>query len=448
MVLLNRAVLEHGDMATVQIKLPPKLLDVFSGKADYRGAYGGRGSGKTRNFAAMTAAKAIQFASTGRSGLIICAREYMNSLADSSFSEVRSAIAEYDWMVPYFDIGEKYIRTIDGSVTYAFCGLRRNISSIKSKSRVRLLWVDEAENVPESAWSNAINTVREDGAEIWVTWNPERETSATNQRFIFNPPSRSKIIKLNWQDNPFFSETLNRKRLDDLANRPETYDHVWEGDFVKSMAGAYFAKPLLEAKSEGRIGHIGPDPLMTNRAYWDIGGTGANADACAIWIVQFINGEIRVLDYYEAVGQPLASHVEWLRANGYGNAQCILPHDGAANDKVFATSYQQALRSAGFDVIVKPNMGKGAALRRIEAVRRVMPQVRFNEKKTDAGRQALGWYHEKRDDVRNIGYGPEHDWASHGADAFGLMAVDYLDGAGQSNRPVNIDSVFSYETMY
>lgn len=93
-------------------------------------------------------------------------------------------------------------------------------------------------------------------------------------------------------------------------------------------------------------------------------------------------------------------------------------------------SYESALRSAGFDVRVIPNMGAGAATARIEAVRRLFPAMWFNESTTEAGRDALGWYHEKRDDTRGIGLGPDHDWSSHAADAYGLMAIDYASRPG------------------
>jgi hypothetical protein len=69
--------------------------------------------------------------------------------------------------------------------------------------------------------------------------------------------------------------------------------------------------------------------------------------------------------------------------------------------------------------------GSGAAAMRIEAVRRIFPRCWFNEPTTEAGRGALGFYHEKKDDQRDVGLGPEHDWSSHAADAFGLMAIDY-----------------------
>ena len=118
-------------------------------------------------------------------------------------------------------------------------------------------------------------------------------------------------------------------------------------------------------------------------------------------------------------------HIGWLRDNGYGKAYCVLPHDGATHDKVHDVSYESALTAAGFDVEVVPNQGKGAAMLRVEAARRLFPIMWFNEDSTEAGRDALGWYHEKRDEERGIGLGPDHDWASHGADAFGLVAVSY-----------------------
>jgi phage terminase large subunit len=249
-----------------------------------------------------------------------------------------------------------------------------------------------------------------------------------------DPPAESKFVELNWRDNPWFPSTLNKKRLADKEKRPDQYDHIWEGDFVSVVEGAYFAKALTEAKAQGRIGNVARDPLMTVRAVWDIGGTGAKADACAIWIVQFVGREIRVLDYYEARGQELSAHVMWLREKGYAKALCILPHDGKTHDRVYSVSYESALKEAEFDVVVVPNQGAGAANMRIESARRMFPSIWFNAGTTEAGRDALGWYHEKRsDDDRNIGLGPDHDWSSHGADAFGLMCVVYEEP--QTNTP-------------
>lgn len=382
----------------------------------------------------MAAVYGVRFAQANMPGVIVCGREFMNSLDDSSMAEIKAAIYADEWLTANYDVGEKYIRTKDRRIEFAFIGLRHNLDSIKSKSRIRLLWVDEAEPVSDAAWMKAIPTVREENAEIWATWNPERKASATHKRFRLDPPKDAKIVRLNWQDNPWFPDTLNRTRLEDKEKRPDQYDHVWEGDFVSVVEGAYYAAALATAKRQNRITRVPLDPLMSVRAYWDIGGTGAKADATAIWIAQFVGKTINILDYYEAVGQPLATHVQWLRERGWGKAMCVLPHDGETHDKVYSVSYESALQQAGFETDVIPNQGKGAAKMRIEAGRRLFPAIWFNEATTEAGRDALGWYHEKKsEDDRNVGLGPNHDWSSHGADAFGLLCVAYE--APAKNKP-------------
>lgn len=409
-----------------RVKIPSKLGPVFDGPARYRGAYGGRGSGKTRSFAMMTAVRGAELSRAGEQGIILCGREYMNTLDESSMAEVKTAIESEPWLAAHYDVGEKYIRTKDRRIEYAFIGLHHNLDSIKSKARIRILWVDEAEPVTEGAWQKAIPSVREHGSEIWVTWNPERKTSPTHKRFRIDPPQNSKIVELNYRDNPWFPAVLDAERLEDQRKRPEYYEHIWEGGFRVVAEGAYYAKSLLTAKQEGRIGRVPRDPLMATRAFFDIGGTGAKADAVSIWIAQFIGREIRVLDYYEAVGQPLATHVEWLRERGYAKAEIFLPHDGTTHDNVYGVTYESALRAAGFtSVKVITNQGAGAAMQRIEASRRVFPAIWFNAETTEPGREALGAYHEKIDEKRDIGLGPHHDWASHGADSFGLMCICY-----------------------
>ena len=140
--------------------------------------------------------------------MIVCGREYMNSLDDSSMAEVKAAILDEPWLAEHFDLGEKYIRTKDGRISYAFIGLRHNLDSIKSKAKIHLLWVDEAEPVSETAWQKTVPTVREHESEIWVTWNPERKNSSTHKRFRLNPPKGSKIVELNYRDNPAFPDVL------------------------------------------------------------------------------------------------------------------------------------------------------------------------------------------------------------------------------------------------
>lgn len=401
--------------------IPPKLVQLFSGKARWRISHGGRGSGKTRSFAKMTAVRAHMFALEGRRGTILCAREFQVSIAKSSFVEVKAAIESSSWLRQHFDIGKEFIRHKSGLVDYVFEGLRHNTENLKGIAHILLAWVDEAEPVQEEVWAKLAPTVREPGSEIWVTFNPASERSATNQRFIVNPTERMKVVEMNYLDNPWFPPDLEADRLEDQELRPDTYDHIWNGKYKKIVTGAYYAKLLQKANEQGRITDLNVDPLMAVRAFWDIGGTGAKADATAIWIAQFVGEKIKVLDYYEAQGQDMATHVNWLRANDYGHAECYLPHDGAHGEKVFDTSYEKALREAGFSVRVVPNQGKGAAMKRVEAGRRWLPRTWFDKERTQGGREALAAYHEKRDEERGIGLGPNHDRFSHGSDAAGLM---------------------------
>lgn len=419
------------DSTSAQIAIPPKLIPLFIGPADVRGSYGGRGSAKTRTFAKMAAVRGYMFGGSGESGIILCARQFMNSLDDSSLEEVKRAIEEEPFLAAYYAVGEKYIKSRDGRIAFTFAGLDRSIESVKSKGRILLCWVDEAEPVTAEAWSILIPTLREEGdnwnAELWVTWNPKRKTAAVESRFRNTQDPLIRVVEMNWRDNPKFPAKLERERQRDLLERPDQYRHIWEGEYVSVIEGAYYAKHLTEAKAQGRIGNVAADPLMTIRLICDIGGTGARADAFTIWACQFVGREIRWLNYYEAVGQPLASHLEWARGQGYtpARAQFWLPHDGDSNDKVYDVSYASALRAAGYTVTVVPNQGKGAAMARIEAARRLFPAMWFNASTTQGGLDAIGWYHEKKDDVRQIGLGPNHDWSSHGADSFGLGAVVY-----------------------
>jgi phage terminase large subunit len=412
---------------TLTIDVPDKLAPVFEGPARYRGAHGGRGSGKTRSFAKMAAARAARYAAAGKRGIILCCREFMNTLADSSFSEVKEAIESDPLLEAAFDVGKEYIRTRDGRVEFSFVGLRHNIGSVKSKALILLCWVDEAERVSEAAWQVLIPTVREDDSEIWVTWNPERKGSATDKRFRGTRDADTKIVEVNWQDNPWFPKVLNDERKRDERDRPDQYAHIWDGDYATSAPGAYYAWSLLQAKASGRIKSLAVDPLLTIRTHHDIGGRGAKADAYSIWVSQWVGAKIKVIDHYTAQGQPLSAHVLWLKTRGYENAEIVLPHDGD-NEGGPSESWADAWRAAGFrSVKVIPNQGQGAAMYRIEQARRWFGRMEFDEENTVEGRISLGMYAPKISKETGADLGPNHDLYSHDADAFGLMACDYRE---------------------
>ncbi|WP_272682868.1 PBSX family phage terminase large subunit [Providencia sp. PROV119] len=222
-------------MTVARIEIPPKLIPAFEGNYRYRCSHGGRGSAKTRTFALMTAIRGYMAAMNGQSGVILCAREYMNSLEESSMEEVKQAIRSVPWLNDFYELGEKYIRTKCRSVSYVFAGLRHNLDSIKSKARILIAWVDEAESVSETAWTKLTPTVREAGSEIWVTWNPEKDGSATDKRFRKEPPDNAIIVEMNYDDNPWFPSVLEEERLNDQARLDAaTYAWIWEGAYLEN----------------------------------------------------------------------------------------------------------------------------------------------------------------------------------------------------------------------
>ena len=403
---------------TLAIDVAPVFRPLLD-KARYKGAHGGRGSGKSQFFADLMIATALR--KPGFRGL--CCREIQKSLKESAKRLLEQKIQTLG-LGTLFEVQEAQIKTPGGGVI-VFAGLQDHTAeSIKSYEGFDVAWIEEAQTVSPKSLQLLRPTIRSPGSELWFSWNPRRKVDPVDKMLRGESlPTDAIVVKANWDSNPWFPEELEQERLDCQRTEPDQYEHIWEGDYISVASGAYYAAALTKAKQNKRIANVSADPLMAYRAYWDIGGTGAKADACSIWIAQFIGKEIRVLDYYEAQGQPLGAHVQWLRDNGYEKAECFLPHDGSTNDKVYDVSFESALRAAGFSVTVIPNQGTGAASKRIEAARRLFPSIWFNESTTQAGRDALGWYHEKRDNERGIGLGPNHDWASHAADAFGLMAV-------------------------
>lgn len=409
--------------------------------ARYKAVWGGRGSGKSYNFADML----IRWCLVHPGTRWLCVREIQKSLKESAKFLIESELER-------FGLGERDgFRKLDdriiapGNGVIVFAGMQDHTAeSIKSYEGFDGAWVEEAQSLSDRSMTLLRPTIRAEGSEIWLGWNPRRKSDPVEQIFRQGqPPTGSIVIRANWSDNPWFPAVLDQERRDCLANDPDNYEHIWEGGYQVVVKGAYYAQALARARTDGRIGFYPPDPLMTYRVSVDIGGVGAKADAFSMWVAQWIGREIRLLNAYEAQGQEAGEHIAWLRANGYtpGRATIYLPHDGSAQKGPTRGSWETTFRDAGYSVIIVPNQGAGAASKRIEAARRLFPRMTFNAKTTETGREAIGAYHEKIHKELGVGLGPEHDWASHSADAFGLMAVAYREPKPDKSRPLATPTV-------
>jgi phage terminase large subunit len=358
--------------------------------ARYKGAWGGRGSGKSHFFASLC----VEEHGNQRGRLTVCIREIQKSLKESAKRTIEAqlrlhGLSEADGFCSYAD---RIATPGDGMII--FVGVQNHTAeSLKSLEGYHCAWVEQAEMLSQASFDILRPTIRAKNSELWFSWNPRRRADPVDAFF------RQGVMPTN------------------------------------AVCGAYYAASLTAAKGSGRISRCYAEPLLPLKAFWDIGGTGAKADNTVIWIAQFVGREIRMLDYYEAQGQPLATHVQWLRKQKYEDALMVLPHDGAAHDKVHAVSYESELQRAGFETQVVPNQGRAAAAQRIEAARRLFPRIWFNQATTQAGIDALGAYHAKRDEQRLVDLGPEHDWSSHCADAFGMLCIAYEEPVSRPDRP-------------
>jgi phage terminase large subunit len=416
-------------LSTLRLETPRAFAPLLA-PARYKGAHGGRGSGKSHFFAEMLVEDCLS--EPGMAA--VCIREVQKTLAQSSKRLIENKIAKMG-VGSSFRVYEDKIAT-PGDGIIIFQGMQNHTAeSIKSLEGFKLAWIEEAQTLSTRSLTLLRPTIRAEGSQIWASWNPRRKSDAIDEFLRGQAMDGAVVVQANWRDNPWFPSELDAERRLDQERYPDRYEHIWEGDYVRAFEGAYFAKVLADAKAANRIGNVAADPLLPIRAYFDLGGSGASADAMAIWLVQFVGQEIRVLDYIEGVGQVLGYYVSELRRRGYDDTLMIrLPHDGVNENNVTGKRYEEHFRDAGFgNVTVIKNLGRGAAAMRIEAVRRVFPKVWFNEATTEAGRDALGFYHERKDENRNVGLGPEHDWSSHAADAFGLMAIDYEEPGRTSN---------------
>ena len=340
-------------MTAINLEIPPKLIPVFEGEARYRGSYGGRGSAKTRTFAKMTAVRGYMWAEAGISGLILCGREFMNSLSESSFEEISQAIKAEPWLNAYYDVGERYIRTKNRLIDYGFAGLRHNLDSIKSKARILLCWVDEAEGVSDTAWMKLIPTVREDDSEIWVTWNPEIEESATDIRFRRNMPTDAKIVELNYEDNPWFPDVLNQARIHDQNTLDaNTYAHIWEGAYLNNSDKQVLAGKWQSLEFEADKNWSGPyfgidwgfanDPTAAVKCWiddskndlyieYEAGRTKLELDDTAKYLIQRLPEIEKHTSYADCARPESITHVN---SHGMGKVQKCKKWTGSVEDGI------------------------------------------------------------------------------------------------------------------
>jgi phage terminase large subunit len=271
------------------LKIPTaKIFEPLLQPARYKGVYGGRGSGKSHFFGELL----VETCQAARGTLAVCIREAQRTLAQSSKRLIEGKIAGLGLGHGFRIFSDKIETPGDGLII--FRGLQdHNAESIKSLEGFRIAWIDEAQSLSARSLALLRPTIRARESELWASWNPRRKSDAIDDFLRGRRPEGARVVKANWRDNPWFPGVLEEERLLDQKLYPERYDHIWEGDYARAFEGAYFAALLSDARAQGRIGKVAADPLLPLRAFIDIGGARAAADAFTIWIVQWVGSEIR-----------------------------------------------------------------------------------------------------------------------------------------------------------
>lgn len=406
-------------MAETIARFPEKLRFLFQ-PARYKVARGGRGSGKSWGFA-----RALLLIGAQKPTRVLCTREVQKTIAQSVHQLLEDQVEALN-LGSFYDVLNNEIRGKNGSAFY-FAGLSdQTADTLKSFEGVDIVWCEEAHTITKKSWNVLTPTIRKDSSEIWVSFNPELESDETYRRFITSPPPDCVSVEMNYVDNPWFPEVLEKERVHAKATmKPEEYAHIWEGKCKPAVEGAIYFDQMSQALS--RIGNCPHDPLLKTHAVWDLGFN----DSMSIILTQKVSSEIRLIHYIEGNQRTLAdysSELKTLTLDGqpinWGHH--YLPHDGFTKKHQTGKQDAEILRGLGWSVpgdSLNPGVPRMDVEQGIKRARDVFSRVYFNKERTERLVESLKRYRRKVSPTTNEPGEPLHDEFSHAADAFRYMAI-------------------------
>ncbi|OQY40929.1 MAG: hypothetical protein B6229_00400 [Spirochaetaceae bacterium 4572_7] len=233
-------------------------------------AYGGRGSGKTMQFAALS----ILYAIKNPNSRILAIRGSQNRISESSLQMMKDVIFMMGYE-EYFTMTENTLKCHNGS-EFIFYGAR-NYHTFKSLRGINLCFVDEATELSKSAWETLIPTIREDGSRFLISFNPEKEEDWVYQTFIVEQHPEAYVIKMNYNDNPYFPKVLRQEMEWDKSRNTAKYLHIWEGELISLTEGALWNYDMIKHSKAADIEDyekivVAIDPSVTSKATSDACG--------------------------------------------------------------------------------------------------------------------------------------------------------------------------------
>jgi len=392
-----------------EITFPEKFQCLFEPRR-YKIFYGGRGGAKSWAFARALLVLGLQ-----KPLRVLCAREMQNSLADSVHKVLKDQIDNMG-LSGHYDVLQTSIRGTNGT-EFSFEGIKSNPTKVKSYEGIDICWVEEADKVSKDSWEVLIPTIRKEGSEIWIGFNPNLESDYTYQRFVINPPRDAFVVKVTYRDNPFFPETLRAEMEECRRHSEDDYLHIWEGNCKVLLEGAVYAEEMRDVIREGRIMPLRYDPVSSVDVFFDLG----RRDKTAIWFKQYIAMQHRYIDYYEDSGKHIDEYLKLLQQKGYIYGTVWLPHDARSKTLGTKMSIEEMVRAKGFNVRIVPGL---SLVDGINASRTVLVNSWFDSQRCGLGLNCLKSYkYEVDQKTGQRSQKPLHDDSSHGADAFRYSAI-------------------------
>jgi phage terminase large subunit len=358
-------------------------------------------------------ARALLIKAANEPTRVLCAREIQKSIKQSVHTLLNDQIQSLG-LGAFYEVLEAEIRGINGS-TFSFTGLATNtVESIKSFEGCDIVWVEEAQTVSKKSWDILIPTIRKPNSEIWVSFNPNIDTDDTYQRFVVSPPENAKVVKVNWQDNPWFPDVLEDERQHSLKTNPD-YANIWEGDCKAAVDGAIYANEIREAQEDNRITTVPYDPMLKVHVVFDLGFN----DSMAIILCQRGVSDIRIIKYIEDNHRTLDSFSSEIRSLNYNWGTMFLPHDGKSRDYKSGLSAEDIMRKQGWTVRIVPVSSIESGIK----IARMHFHKCYFDKSANRLLECLKNYKRSINSSTNEPGAPLHDEYSHGADAFRYMAT-------------------------
>ena len=276
-------------MATLNPELKDFWVDNNNNliKARNRVLYGGRSSSKSWEFAGRIAQIAQEYRTR-----VLCVRRFQNKIKESVYTLIKDQIDNFD--LPGYKKLATTIENKNGS-EFVFYGIERNIDEIKSFEGADILWIEEAHNLTKEQWEILDPTIRKEGSEIWISFNPRLITDFIWQNFIVNTPNDSIIRKINHDGNPFLSSTIIKRIAEVKEKDFERYEHVYLGKPLSDDDAVIIKRSWVEAAIDF---HLKYDGEMRGQKVigYDVADSGDDKNAVTI-----CDGAI-VTDCYEWQG--------------------------------------------------------------------------------------------------------------------------------------------------